>query len=137
MEVVDKWLEQSPKQMAIAIKELLLAFREARDPIWSNIKDVKILEIAKAQWFLSNNIIMFFLHKSWDKIMMQHLKESRKSSTKWLATLSNKIWEITEDQQKHHNDIEYGDDKQNSRSKQINIEVNGEIDKLYDAAPPL
>jgi len=31
MEVVDDWLNQSPTQMAIAILELLHAFRERRD----------------------------------------------------------------------------------------------------------
>jgi len=46
MEVMDKWLEQSPKQMAIAIGELILAFREVRDPVWTNINDNEILEIA-------------------------------------------------------------------------------------------
>ena len=83
MERVDRWLKQSPKQMAIAIKELIVAFREAREPIWTNIDHEEILEIAKAQWFLSNPTIMWgFLHKSWDKVMEKHLKRSRKSSTR-------------------------------------------------------
>ena len=54
MEGVDKWLRQSPKQMAIAIRELILAFREAREAIWTKIDDESIKEIARAQWFLSN-----------------------------------------------------------------------------------
>jgi len=37
MEGVDEWLKQSPKQMAIAIRELILAFREAREPIWTKL----------------------------------------------------------------------------------------------------
>ena len=45
--------------------------------------------------------------------------------------------EITEDQWKHRNDIEHGEDKENARSKQINIATNIEIDKLFDSAPPL
>ena len=59
MEGVDEWLKQSPKQMAIAIRELTVTFREAREPIWTNIDDERILEIAKAQWFLSNPAIMW------------------------------------------------------------------------------
>ena len=61
MEGVDKWLKQSPKQMAIAIRELIVvAFSEAREPIWTNIDDEGILKIAKAQWFLSNPATMCF-----------------------------------------------------------------------------
>jgi len=78
-----------------------------------------------------------FLRKSWDKIMEKHLKGSRKSSTRWLARLSNGIWEMTEDQWKHRNGIEHGEDKQNARRKQINIDRNIEIDKLFDSALPL
>ena len=69
--------------------------------------------------------------------MEKHLKGSRKSSTRWLARLSNRIWEITEDQWKHCNDIEHGEDKENARRKQINIDTNIKIDKLFDSAPPL
>jgi len=61
---------------------------------------------------------VLFLHKSWDKVMEKHLKGSRKSSTRWLAKLSNRIWEITGDQWKHRNDIEHGEDKE--RKKQTN-----------------
>ena len=49
MEGVDEWLKQSPPKMAIAIRELILAVREARDPIWTNIGDGGILGIGKAQ----------------------------------------------------------------------------------------
>ena len=69
--------------------------------------------------------------------MEKHLKGRQKSSTRWLARLSNRIREITEDQWKHRNDIEHREDKENARSKQINIDMNIEIDKLFDSAPPL
>ena len=131
-------IQQRFTQELVIIRELILAFREAREPIWTKIDDESIKEIARAQWFLSNPAIMWgFLHKSWDKIMEKHLKGSRKSSTRWLARLSNRIWEITEDQWKHRNDIEHGEDKENARSKQINTDMNIEIDRLFDSAPPL
>ena len=75
MEVVDEWLATGPKQMAIAIKELLNASKDQKDPPeWSTIHDMEIRMIAQEQWFLSNIIIMWgSFHKSWNEIVKRHL----------------------------------------------------------------
>jgi len=49
MEIVDEWLATGLKQMAIAIKELLNASREQKDPEWSTIDDMEIRTIAQEQ----------------------------------------------------------------------------------------
>jgi len=47
--------------------------------------------------------------------------------------LSSRIWEITDNQWKHCNNIEHGDDKNNEWSK----EINKEIDNVYESIPPM
>ena len=138
MEMVDEWLATGPIQMSVAIKELLNASREQRDPVWTIIDDMEIRAIAQEQWFLSNITIMWgFFHKSWNDIVQKHLLGTRRSSHKWLAILSNRIWEITEDAWKHRNSIEHGDDENNERSKEINQELDKEVDSIYDSVPPM
>jgi len=78
-----------------------------------------------------------FFHKSWNEIVKRHLAGTWKSSHKWLAILSNRIWDITEDAWKHRNRIEHGDDKNNERSNDINHELDKEVDEIFDSAPPI
>ena len=73
LEVVDKWLETGPTQMATAIRELLDASREQRDPQWMLVEDTKIRTIAQEQWFLHNSTIMWgFFHTSWNEVIKRH-----------------------------------------------------------------
>ena len=66
-----------------------------------------------------------------------HLFGTWRSSHKWLAILSNRIWKITEDLWYYWKSIEHGDDDTNERSKDINNELDKAVDEIFDSAPPL
>jgi len=133
METINEWLDQGPPQFAIAINELLRAHREQREPNWHLVSDDMIKTTMKQQWTMSKLALQWgFLHKGWVPIITEHLKGTKRSAPKWLAILSNRIWEITEDLWKHRNDVEHGNEKANQLSSAQHRILDEQIDRIYE-----
>jgi hypothetical protein len=136
METINEWLDHGPPQFSIAINELLRAHREQREPNWQLVSDDTIKTTMKQQWNMSKLALQWgFLHKGWVPIITEHLKGTKRSAPKWLAILSNRIWEITEDLWKHRNDVEHGNEKRNKLSSDKHTILDEQIDRIYTRIP--
>ena len=115
-----------------AIKELIAAYREQREINMEDIRDDSVKEAAIKQWEMGQHLFMWgVLHKGWDAIITNNLRGTRRSSTKWLAILCNKIWMITEGMWFHRNDKEHPGKDTNALSEERNRAANERIDTIY------
>ena len=136
MEEVHEWIGEMKQDTRNAIKELIAAYREQREINMEDIRDDSVKEAAIKQWEMGQHLFMWgVLHKGWDAIITNNLRSTRRSSTKWLAILCNKIWMITEGMWFHRNEKEHPGKDTNALSEERYRAANERIDTIYGRIP--
>ena len=91
--------------MALAIRELSRAARSQTEPNFDNITQHGIQRLARQQWELGSRAIQWgIFHRDWADKVTTEWNDGRRCAHKWMASISNKIWELNKELWEHRND---------------------------------
>ena len=97
---------KGPSGMATAIQILLRAARAQTEPTFDKIRQHDIRLLAQQQWEMGGNAIQWgIFHNRWAERITTEWNDGQRCSHKWLASLSNKIWDLNKELWEHRNDV--------------------------------
>jgi len=91
---------------SLAISELLRAARAQTEPNFDMIIRHGIQQLARQQWELGSRAIQWgIFHHEWATKITTDWNDGRRCAHKWMATISNKIWDLNKELWEHRNDV--------------------------------
>jgi hypothetical protein len=97
---------KGPSGMAKAIKILMRAARTQTEPTFDDIRHHDIRLLARQQWEIGGNAIQWgIFHYKWAEKITTEWNDGQRCADKWLASISNKIWDLNKELWEHRNDV--------------------------------
>jgi len=97
--------------MSLAISELLRPARAQTEPNFDIIIRHEIKQLARQQWELGSRAIQWeIFHHEWATKITIEWNDGRRCAHKWMATISNKIWDLNKKLWEHRNDVLHKND---------------------------
>jgi len=97
--------------MSLAISELLRAARAQTEPNFDIIFQHEIQQLARQQWEIGSRAIQWgIFHHEWATKLTTDWNDGRRCAHKWMATISNKIWDLNKELWEHRNDVLHKND---------------------------
>jgi hypothetical protein len=117
---------KGPPGMALAIRELLRAARSQTEPSFDNITQHGIQRLARHQWELGSRAIQWgIFHHDWaDKVTTEWNDGRRRCAHKWMASISNRIWELNKEHWEHRNDVLHKNDNAVRKAENARLDID-------------
>lgn len=116
---------KGPPGMALAIRELLRAARSQTEPSFDNITQHGIQRLARQQWELGSRAIQWgIFHRDWADKVTTEWNDGRRCAHKWMASISNRIWELNKELWEHRNDVLHKNDNAVRKAENARLDID-------------
>ncbi len=116
---------KGPSGMATAIRELLKAAKSQTEPNLDDIRQRDIRMIAQQQWELGRHATQWgIFHHTWADKITTEWNDGQRCAHKWLASISNKIWDLNKELWEHRNDVLHKNENAVRQADNVRLDID-------------